>query len=214
MRACLFVSISVASAVTLMFACGGSPPEGAKSPAGSPSAAPNAAAAPTGSNAPGSSTAPTAAPGPTTTTLALPDGGELQGAKLASSSSTTIALKGNGAATPGPHEQEPGRAVKDIQVIVQSRRDEARACYDAALANHPGIEGDIDIAWTIDPKGNVTDAHVDSSRTQILEPSVGTCISSIISRIRFAESAKGFETHAHYPFNFHPHTRRNAPSTN
>ena len=107
----------------------------------------------------------------------------------------------------GPHQQDPGRSVKDIQAIIVSRRDEARACYDAALKTHPGIEGDLDIQWTIDPKGLVSDVSVDASKSQITEPSVASCIFAVIKQIHFNESARGFETRAHYPFNFHPHSR-------
>jgi hypothetical protein len=85
-----------------------------------------------------------------------------------------------------------------------SRRDEARACYDAAIKAHPGIEGNLDIQWTIDPKGVVTDISVDTSHSDILEPTVGNCVMAIIKKIHFNESAKGFETRTHYPFNFHP----------
>lgn len=100
--------------------------------------------------------------------------------------------------------QEPGRKREDIQAIVMARREEARACYDKALKDHPGIEGDLDIKWTIDPQGNVADAQLDTTKSQILEPSVSNCIIDVIKKIKFAPSQKGFETRAHYPFNFHP----------
>ncbi len=58
----------------------------------------------------------------------------------------------------------------------------------------------------IDPQGNVTDASVDTTKSSILEPSVGQCIIEVIKKIKFAASAKGYETRAHYPFNFHPKT--------
>jgi hypothetical protein len=146
--------------------------------------------------------------GGTSTTTQLGDGGDLQGAKLGGKTHTETESKGDGGpkSTHGQSVQEPGRAAKDIQVIVGARRDEARACYDKALAAHPGIEGDIDIKWVIDPSGNVGDASVDTTKSQILEPSVGTCIIDVIKKIKFAASAKGYETRAHYPFNFHPKT--------
>ena len=144
--------------------------------------------------------------GPTTTTTNLPDAGELQGAKLGSSTRQEIETKGESGpkAPPGGSANEPGRSVKDIQTIIASRRDDARACYDKGLASHPGIEGDLTIKWKIDPEGNVTDAEVDSTKSQILEPTVGQCIIDIIKKIKFAPSPKGFESRANYPFNFHP----------
>jgi hypothetical protein len=141
----------------------------------------------------------------TTTTVALGSGGDLQGSKL-SETHTVASTSGASAPAPkGPHTHDVGRGPDDIRAIVLARRDEARACYDGAIKDHPGIEGDLVIQWTIDPKGVVTQASVDPSRSQIVEPSVISCISEIIKKIQFAPSQGGFETKAYYPFNFHPH---------
>jgi hypothetical protein len=147
--------------------------------------------------------------GPTTTTTAtLADGGDLQGAKL-EQTSTVASTTGSAAPTAkGPHTHDPGRSAADIRAIVIAHRDEARACYDASLKDHPGIEGDLVIQWTIDPKGAVTAVTQDTSRSQITEATVVACIVKIIQGIQFAASPGGFETKAFYPFNFHPrHTQ-------
>lgn len=146
--------------------------------------------------------------GGTTTTTQLGDGGDLQGAKLGGKMHSETESKGESGpkSTHGQSAQEPGRSAKDIQAIVSSRRDEARACYDKGLTTHPGIEGDLDVKWVIDPSGNVTDASVDTSKSTILEPSVGQCVVDVIKKIKFAASKGGYETRAHYPFNFHPKT--------
>jgi hypothetical protein len=159
-------------------------------------------------NAASSSSSSSSGGGGTTTTTQLGDGGDLQGARLGSKIHSETETKGEGGpkSTGGQSAQEPGRTVKDIQTIVASRRDEARACYDKGLAKNPGIEGDLDIKWVIDPQGNVTDAGVDTSKSSILEPSVGACVIEVIKKIKFAASSKGYETRAHYPFNFHPKT--------
>ena len=147
------------------------------------------------------------ASGGTTTTSNLPNGGELQGAKLGSSTHSEVETKGDGGPKAGPgHAQEPGRSRQDIQTIIQARRDEARACYDKGLKDHPGIEGDLTVKWVIDPTGKVSDAAVDSSKSTINEPGVGKCVVDIIKAIAFAPSKGGFETRANYPFNFHPKT--------
>jgi hypothetical protein len=193
MRARL-VSLSLCYGAALLgLACGGSTPasEGAKTPT-TPGGATSSMAAGGGDAGPA-----------TTTTMTLADGGDLQGAKLTTSSTQTIDSQGDAGAR-GKHQSELGRSAKDIQAIVVARRDDARACYDSALKSHPGIEGNLDIQWTIDPKGNVTDVSVDTSNSQILEPGVGNCVMAIIKKIHFNESAKGFETRTHYPFNFHP----------
>lgn len=181
-------------------ACGGSkPPATPPTPGGAAGATPTAAAA---SGEPD----PT---GGTTTTTAVGSSGDLQGAKLETAGSSSAHSETHGPKSDG--KAEPGRGRDDIRTIVMARRDQARACYDAALKDHPGIEGDLDIKWTIDPKGDVTDISVDAMKSQINEPSVGNCIIEIIKKIKFNESKKGFETRTHYPFNFHPKNQTAKP---
>jgi hypothetical protein len=190
---------ALACSLLLPIGCGGggAQSEGAKTPGAS-------------SGLQGSTTdaGATAASEATTTTVALADGGDLQGAKLSETKTVAgvaSANQANSAPPKGPHGHEVGRGPEDIRAIVMARRDEARACYDAALKDHPGIEGDLVIAWTIDPKGNVTQADLDASRSQIVEPTVVACVSDLIKKVQFAASPGGFETRAFYPFNFHPH---------
>jgi hypothetical protein len=140
----------------------------------------------------------------TTTTTTLPDGGDLQGAKL-SETHTVASTAGSTAPTPkGPHTHDPGRGIEDIKAIVVAHRPDARACYDKALPSHPGIQGDLVIQWTIDPKGAVTKISLDTSKSTITEPSVVSCVMDVIKAISFAASPGGFETNASYPFKFTP----------
>jgi outer membrane biosynthesis protein TonB len=172
------------TSLALAMACGGSPPPAQPVPAGG--AVQGAVVAGTPASADAGS--------PSTTTVGLdPNAG---GTKL-----TPLANADGGAPK---HTAELGRSIADIRAIVTAHRDEARACYDVALTNHPGIEGNLDIRWTIDPSGAVTEAEVDTSKSEILEPSVGKCVVAVIKKLRFNASAKGFETKAHFPFNFHP----------
>jgi hypothetical protein len=202
-------ALASCASIALAVACGGgskTAPSEAASPASAANAAPSGgAAAPEGSVRPNE---PNSGGPATTTTTQLGSGGDLQGSKLSSSVHTTTESQGDAGpkSTHGQSAGEPGRTMKDIDTIVKVRRDEARACYDKALAAHPGIEGDLDVKWVIDPQGNVSDASVDTTKSSILEPSVGDCIVGVIKKIKFAASAKGFETRAHYPFNFHPKT--------
>ncbi|MCW5834010.1 MAG: AgmX/PglI C-terminal domain-containing protein [Labilithrix sp.] len=204
----MFTSVTVVAAV----ACGGkegpdpNPPAGSGGPGGAET--PSGASGAGGESSGGAAGGDPSGGGATTTTTQLGDGGDLQGAKLGSSVHTTTETKGEGGpkSTHGQSANEPGRTTKDIQAIIVARRDEARACYDKGLAAHPGIEGDLDVKWVIDPQGNVTEASVDTTKSQILEPSVGACVVEVIKKIKFAESKGGYETRAHYPFNFHPKT--------
>ena len=197
----LFVVIAGASsAVVLSVACG--PP--AKAPDGGGEGG-STAANDTSSGGGGGDKPSDVGTGGTTTTSQL-DASDLQGQKLTSGSRKVVETKGDG----GPRtprsgsSDEPGRRRDDIKTIILTHRDDARACYDKALKDHPGIEGDIEIKWTIDPDGNVTNPEVDEGRSQIHEPSVGKCIIDVIKNIKFAKSEKGYESHARYPFNFHP----------
>jgi hypothetical protein len=143
--------------------------------------------------------APAAEPHGTSRDSASPeDGGALKGAQLAPAAPE---VDGGHVAS---RIREPGRSSEDIRAIVVAHRDEARACYDKSLVAHPGIEGDLVIRWTIDPKGAVTQVTNDTARSQILEPSVVSCIGEVLTKIQFAPSQRGFETRALYPFNFHP----------
>jgi hypothetical protein len=197
-RCALAASLLLPLALPLACGGGGAASDGAKSP-GPTASGPGAASSP-GAAATGEA--------PTTTTVALADGGDLQGAKL-TETKTTAAPAASASASPpkGPHAHEMGRGPEDIRAIIMARRDDARACYDGALKDHPGIEGDLVIAWTIDPKGNVTQTSLDTSKSQIVEPTVVACVSDIIKKVQFAASPGGYETRAFYPFNFHPHHR-------
>ncbi len=183
-----FSLVSAATLVVAVGACGGKSPD-AKTPESL-----GAGASPT-STAP--ATEPASSP-PTTTTATLT--GNEPGTKLPATG------------TPPPKADEPkkgaepGRGREDIQAIIAARRDEARACYDEGLKKNPSIEGDLDIKWTIDPEGNVTEAGEDSTKSTIHDAGVSSCIAAIIKKVKFAKSAKGFETRTHYPFNFHPKT--------
>lgn len=176
---------------SLAFACGGGQQGDPKTPTGSSSSEPTSTDADAG---------PT-----TTTTVTLGDGGNLTGTKLETTTTVTASVDAgakDAAAPPAGHD--PGRSPQDIQTIIQARRDDARACYDTALKTHPGIEGNVDIKWTIDPKGVVTETSIDDAKSDIHEAGLVKCIGDVIKKISFAPSPRGVETKVHYPFNFHP----------
>lgn len=151
---------------------------------------------------------------PSATANSSEDGGTVRGA---ASSGLAVSAAADEADVDGGraqrHAHEPGRGREDIRAIVVGHRDEARGCYEKALAAHPGIEGNLVIRWTIDPKGTVTQVINDLTRSQIFEPSLVSCIGDVLTKIQFAPSQRGFETKASYPFNFHPrHTSPTPPS--
>src|SRR5207245_921797 len=122
----------------LAVACGGK--EEAKNPGGSSGSGtdtPSSSSGAAGSGGDKPSTDTPSSSGGTTTTTQL-DASDLQGAKLGSSSRTEVTTKGDGGpkTPPGGKSDEPGRRREDIQVIIQTHRDEARACYDKGLKDH------------------------------------------------------------------------------
>jgi len=159
----------------------------------------------------GASTNARQSPDATTTTIdTLADAGDMQGTKLTEKSASTSTSTSAPLAPRQPHAHDPGRGPEDIRAIIIAHRDEARACYDKALIDHPGIEGDFVMSWTVDPKGNASQIGLDVSRSQITEPTVVACVSEIVRKIQFPASPGGFETKASYPFNFHPRHGRPA----
>jgi hypothetical protein len=159
--------------------------------------------------APSAGTEARAVPSPASATL--DEGGAMPA--VASSGGLVSAEAEIDAGRVGRHAHEPGRGREDIRALVVAHRDEARSCYEKALLTHPGIEGNLVIRWTIDPKGAVTQVASDATRSQILEPSLVSCIGDVLTRIQFAPSQRGFETKAFYPFNFHPrNTSTTAPT--
>lgn len=116
---------------------------------------------------------------------------------------------GAGSALPpadGP-KGEAGRRAEDIQAAVKAKRPTARACYDEAQKKTPTLEGDITIAWTIDPQGKITEARVDPTGSTITDETLGKCLVAVIQTLSFPASAGGKETRARYPFNFHPKSK-------
>ncbi len=149
----------------------------------------------------------TADVGPTTTTTVLMgDAGELQGSKLTTTAGPTTLDGGkNAAPRPNATDRDPGRTQQDIYAIIQTHRGEARACYDAYEKTHKGAKGNVDITWKLDPQGKVVETGVDEGKSDLKDPDLVKCIGEVIRKIPWAPSPRGFETKAHYPFNFNPH---------
>jgi len=122
-------------------------------------------------------------------------------------------LDGGSNSTPKPNatDRDPGRSQQDIYAIIQTHRAEARACYDAYEKTHRGAKGNVDITWKLDPKGAVVETGIDDSKSDLRDPDLVKCIGDVIKKIPWAPSPRGFETRAHYPFNFNPHGPTNNP---
>lgn len=91
-----------------------------------------------------------------------------------------------------------------IAAVMAENRAKVRACYDAALAQNPGIHGALVVSFSIDPGGNVKHAEVNWSESDIHVPELDTCAADRVRAIKFPPSSRGLESTVNYPFNFNP----------
>jgi TonB family protein len=105
-------------------------------------------------------------------------------------------------ATASPARDSRGK--QEIQQVMADNRDKVRACYDAALAKNPGIAGDLVIDFTIDPRGDVKQADVNWSQSEIHIPELDKCAADAVRSLKFPASSRGLESKVSYPFNFNP----------
>jgi len=96
------------------------------------------------------------------------------------------------------------RGKQEIQQVMANNRDKVRACYDAALAQNPGIKGDLVVDFSIDPRGDVKQAEVNWSQSDIHIPELDTCAANAVRSLKFPASSRGLESKVSFPFNFNP----------
>jgi TonB family protein len=151
---------------------------------------------------------PPAAPDPaaTATTEPLEEPAAVTAEPAASDSELTEPT----AADPAPADPAAARGPRDargkeeIQQVMASNRDKVRACYDAALARNAGIAGDLVLSFTIDPRGDVKQAEVNWSESDLHIPELDTCAVDAVRSFKFPPSSRGLESKVNYPFNFNP----------
>ncbi len=96
------------------------------------------------------------------------------------------------------------RTKEEIQRVVSENRDKVRACYDAALKENPGIQGDLVVDFVIDPGGSVKSAEVNWSESELHVPELDKCAAEVVKSLIFPASSRGLESKVSYPFNFNP----------
>lgn len=105
------------------------------------------------------------------------------------------------------------RSKDEIQRVMADHRALVRACYDQALAQNPGISGDLVVDFTIDPHGKVKQAEVNWSESDLHIPELDTCAVDAIRSLEFPASSRGMESKVSYPFNFNPRRAEPPPAT-
>ena len=89
-----------------------------------------------------------------------------------------------------------------IRRVVRPYLPEARACYEAELLHHPGLEGRIAVRFTIGAKGQVTASTIQSST--IGDATVETCAVEMIKKCPFPKPLGGGPVTVLYTFEFAP----------
>ena len=159
---------------------------------------------------------PPASPADAETTVTPADEPEAVSAPMPAPDEAPAPSEPSGAAaTTGEASRTPpkdARGRSEIQQVMASNRDAVRACYDAALAQNPGIHGDLVVSFVIDPRGNVKQAEVNWAESDIHVPELDTCAIEAVTAIKFPPSSRGMESKVTYPFNFNPPRSEPKPS--
>lgn len=107
---------------------------------------------------------------------------------------------------PPPAAPEPAdtRSKEQIQAVIAANRERVRACYDAAQKTEPGLQGDLLVAFVINPDGSVKSAEVNAQESEIHSPELDSCAVGVLQTLKFPASSRGLESKVNYPFNFKP----------
>ncbi len=88
-----------------------------------------------------------------------------------------------------------------VNQFVLPHTQEVLACYRASLKEHPGIEGALVLAWTIEANGSVTHLTVDGAST-LKDEQTRSCAMKIIASIQFPPNSRGKSSKGRVPYQF------------
>lgn len=88
-----------------------------------------------------------------------------------------------------------------VRPLIRRCSPRVRACYDAELIDNPGIEGRINVRFTVGPDGRVTTAAVGAST--LGNPTLETCLVDVVKRC-FAKPSGRRPVDLSYTFDFGP----------
>jgi len=86
--------------------------------------------------------------------------------------------------------------------IIKTRIKAIQACYERELRRNPALAGKVTVEFTIQPRGNVTDAKVAANTTG--DDAVARCVMETVERFRFNPGPSGGSVSYSYPFVFAP----------
>ena len=89
-----------------------------------------------------------------------------------------------------------------VQRQIKQRLKSITRCYESELRKNPNLSGKVTVTFTIQERGNVTDAKASENTTG--SPAVADCVTRTISRFRFNPGPDGGSVTFRYPFVFQP----------
>lgn len=107
---------------------------------------------------------------------------------------------GSGSGSDASEACEPGRCLADLAAAVEARHADAVVCYDTARKKDPKVTGRVVINFRIDADGKVIDASQGAQSSQVEDPQLVDCLSSLIRDVHFAASKKHSTTRAYHRF--------------
>ncbi|MGB3049371.1 MAG: AgmX/PglI C-terminal domain-containing protein [Polyangiales bacterium] len=89
-----------------------------------------------------------------------------------------------------------------VQRQIKQRLKAITRCYESELRKNPTLSGKVTVTFTIQERGNVTNAQASENTTG--SPAVADCVMRTISRFRFNPGPDGGSVTFRYPFVFQP----------
>jgi TonB family protein len=89
-----------------------------------------------------------------------------------------------------------------VQRQIKQRLKSITRCYESELRKNPNLSGKVTVTFTIQERGNVTNARASENTTG--SPAVADCVTRTISRFRFNPGPDGGSVTFRYPFVFQP----------
>lgn len=89
-----------------------------------------------------------------------------------------------------------------VQRQIKLRIKSITRCYESELRKNPNLAGKVTVTFTIQQRGNVTDAKATENTTG--SPGVAECVTRTIGRFRFNPGPEGGSVTFRYPFVFQP----------
>lgn len=87
-----------------------------------------------------------------------------------------------------------------ISDVIEANKEPLVACYEKEMIQNPKLEGQVNIAFVIGTKGNVTDTKILPGTLN--DKKVETCIEKVVANLRFPEPNGNVAVKVNYPFKF------------